>query len=102
MSRYARKPCKQCGTVKALRGFYRHPTYRDGHMNTCKACVIKNVAENRALKADYYREKKREWSARPENVAKRKANRQTPHGRASHRESNRIYRAFKRAVEARV
>lgn len=102
MTTYARKSCRQCGEVKALRGFYRHPSYADGHMNTCKACKIAEVAENRELKAEQYRETKRRWAARPENVAKRKAYAQTERGREVHRAVCRRYFRLRKLFEVRA
>lgn len=32
------KICKDCGAVKPLEAFYRHPMMRDGHLNTCRIC----------------------------------------------------------------
>lgn len=30
--------CKDCGSVKPLAQFYKHPQMADGHLNSCKAC----------------------------------------------------------------
>lgn len=91
-----RKQCRTCGEVKSVRNFYRHPTYADGYMNHCRKCRIKATTENVEAKREHYREYKRQWAARPENVAKRKAYAQSERGRAVHRECCRIYNAFKR------
>ncbi len=32
------KPCIDCGEVKPLDEFYRHPRMSDGHLNSCKDC----------------------------------------------------------------
>lgn len=37
------KPCKKCGETKPLTEFYRHPSTKDGHLNTCKPC--KNIQQ---------------------------------------------------------
>lgn len=29
---------KDCGSVKPLAQFYKHPQMADGHLNSCKAC----------------------------------------------------------------
>ena len=93
--------CKQCGRELDLtKGFYRHRHYATGRMTTCKRCHKRNVEENRALKAEHYRAYKKGWSARPENVAKRKAYMQTERGRKVHRTSCRVYMRFKRLESA--
>jgi hypothetical protein len=97
------KVCKQCGEEKSIRCFYRHPSYADGRLRVCKVCHKANVAENRELKYEYYRAAKRAWSARPENVAKRRAYAKSPRGRKVHDGCNRRWRRFQRfAVEQRV
>lgn len=97
-----RKCCKDCGELKTLRHFYRHPHYADGRMSSCKPCKIAQVAANRELKFAQYRETKRLWSARPENVAKREAYRRSLRGIAVHRASNRRYMRFRRMLEQRA
>lgn len=34
------KPCKRCGVVKPLDAFSAAPSNKDGHINTCKPCVV--------------------------------------------------------------
>lgn len=85
MSQHRRKACRTCGEVLTLRHFYRHPSYRDGRMNDCKRCKVKAVTENRELKADYYRERKREIDARVHHVARRRAYNASERGRQVHR-----------------
>lgn len=97
-----RKPCKACGDLKTLRNFYRHPHCADGHVNTCKPCWLAQVEANRELKFEQYRETKRRWSARPENVAKRKAYRSSARGAAVHHAAQRRYRFFRRMLEQRA
>lgn len=63
-------------------------------MNTCKVCWLAQVEANRELKFEQYRETKRLWSARPENVAKRKAYRRSARGAAVHHAAQRRYRRF--------
>lgn len=97
-----RKTCKDCGAAKLVREFYRHPNYADGRMNTCRRCKITQVEANRELKFAHYQAKKRAWSARPENVAKRQAYRNTARGIEVHRATCRRYMRFRRMVEQRA
>jgi len=39
------KPCFKCGEVKELCQFYPHKKAKDGHLNKCKKCTIKDVRE---------------------------------------------------------
>lgn len=101
MTLHARKPCKDCGAVLSLRNFYKHPSYADGHMNSCRACTIAAVAANRELKEEYYRAQKREIAARPKYRQQRTAYAKSERGRAVHRAACRRYYSFKR-LEARA
>lgn len=66
------KKCFKCGEVKSLSDFYKHPKMPDGHVNKCKECNKKDVRENRAKRADYYREYDRARSMRPDRVESRR------------------------------
>lgn len=94
-----RKVCKQCGQEKSLRRFYRHPNYADGHENICRLCKRENVAANVELKWEYYQARKRERSARPENVAKRAAYNRSPRGREVKRACYQRAKRFRQLVE---
>jgi hypothetical protein len=37
------KACRQCGELKSLAGFYRHPGMLDGHLHRCKDCHKANM-----------------------------------------------------------
>ena len=50
------KTCFKCNLVKPVEEFYRHPSMLGGRVNKCKSCNCADVRENRANKADYYRE----------------------------------------------
>lgn len=99
---HARKPCKDCGRVLALRNFYRHPTYRDGRMNSCKECKRKQSRENYELKWRYYRAKQSRRSATPKYRAQRAAYAKTQRGREVHRAAQRRYCRLKKLFEARA
>lgn len=102
MTVFVYKVCKDCGESKVrCRQFYRHPTYRDGYMNTCKDCKKQQVRENTELKLDYYRAQKRRIAATPKYRAQRAAYAKTLRGREVHRAASRRYRRFK-ALEARA
>lgn len=96
-----KKLCKQCLVEKDIGRFYVQACYRDGHMNICKMCHKANVNENKELKAEYYREKKREIDARPYYVQRRASYSRSDRGRQVHRAACRRYRQFK-ALEARA
>jgi hypothetical protein len=94
--------CKQCSRELALaKGFYKHSHYATGYMKVCKKCHGENVRVNEELKFELHRARKRRWGLRPENVAKRKAYRQTHRGREVHRAICLRYVRFKR-LEARA
>lgn len=96
-----RKPCRECGVVKTLRMFYRHPSYRDGRENTCKECKCRLVRENYELKWRYYRAQQSRLAATPKYRAQRAAYAKTARGREVHRAACRRYLSFK-ALEARA
>jgi hypothetical protein len=39
------KTCFKCGETKPLDSFHKHKGMKDGHLNKCSACVVKDVAE---------------------------------------------------------
>lgn len=47
------KVCVKCGTRKRITSFYVHRKMADGHLNECKACVKKRVAQHRSENLDY-------------------------------------------------
>lgn len=49
------KPCFKCGETKSLSDFYKHNRMSDGHLNKCKECCKKDVANNRRAREDYYK-----------------------------------------------
>jgi hypothetical protein len=40
--------CKECGFVKPLEEFHKHPTALDGRMRTCATCTNARAARRRA------------------------------------------------------
>ncbi len=50
------KKCFKCNIEKPLSDFYRHKQMKDGHVNKCKDCNKKDVAEHRAKNIDKIRE----------------------------------------------
>jgi hypothetical protein len=50
------KTCFKCKSTLDLSEFYKHPRMKDGHLNKCKACTIKDSENRRQIK-----EKDIEW-----------------------------------------
>lgn len=46
--RVTRKKCRTCGITKSIGDFNRHNSYKDGHLNQCKACVAKQYSNHRS------------------------------------------------------
>ena len=46
------KKCIKCGEVKPLEMFHKHSQMKDGHLNKCSDCVVKDVAEWRLKNPD--------------------------------------------------
>lgn len=46
------KPCIKCSQTLPLTDFHRHKQMADGHLNKCKVCVVKDVAEWRIKNPD--------------------------------------------------
>jgi len=48
------KVCFKCGEIKYLNDFYKHSKMADGHVNKCKECNKRDVAENYQVNREYY------------------------------------------------
>jgi nitrate/TMAO reductase-like tetraheme cytochrome c subunit len=101
MTAHRQKPCKDCGAVLTLRNFYKHPSYADGHMNSCRRCHIANVTANRELKEEHYRALKQRIASRQKYREQRAAYARSERGQQVHRAACRLYHSFKR-LEARA
>jgi hypothetical protein len=66
------KTCFKCSTLKPLTDFYPHPQMGDGHLNKCKACAKRDVAEHRAANIDAIREYDRQRGSLPHRIELRK------------------------------
>lgn len=50
------KVCFKCGRLLPLEQFYKHPAMKDGHLNKCIDCNIKDVTEHREKNLERIRE----------------------------------------------
>lgn len=87
------KKCIKCGEQKLVDEFYRHPKMSDGHLSKCKTCTKRDVRENRAKKADYYKAFDKLRANRPDRVAARIAYQKTDAGKAASSKAKRNYSA---------
>ena len=49
------KTCFRCHRSLPIGAFYPHKQMADGHLNKCRECTRRDVAQNRADKLEYYR-----------------------------------------------
>ncbi len=74
------KPCFKCNTVKPVIDFHKHSGMKDGRLNKCKECVVKDVAEwriknpNSRKKENAKRREKHGLQTREQYLTKRKNN----------------------------
>jgi len=59
-----KKNCFKCGESKKLSEFYKHSQMADGHVNKCKTCNKKDVANHRLINIDKIRAYDRERGSR--------------------------------------
>lgn len=50
-----RKRCFKCRSVKSLADFYKHKNMRDGYLNKCKSCLIKESKARKNAGYQYIR-----------------------------------------------
>jgi hypothetical protein len=74
------KTCFKCGCTKPLLSFHKHSRMKDGHLNKCAECVVKDVDAWRLKNPDARKKehakirKKQGFQTRDEYLAKRKQN----------------------------
>ena len=74
------KTCFKCGCSKELNLFHKHKGMKDGYLNKCSECVVKDVTEWRLknpdarIKENIKRREKRGALSRSEYLLKRKLN----------------------------
>jgi hypothetical protein len=85
------KRCFKCLCEKPLEAFYRHAMMGDGHLNKCKDCTKKDVAEHRQANLEAVRKYDRMRGSMPHRLAQRRDYANTSEGRAKARAANRAY-----------
>lgn len=74
------KTCFKCGCTKPLLSFYKHSRMKDGRLNKCSECVVKDVDAWRLKNPDARKKEhakireKQGFQTREEYLAKRKQN----------------------------
>ncbi len=92
------KCCTNCGAVKPLADFYRHPLMGDGYLNQCKTCVRARVHRHRGEHLEevrrYDRERGKDDSRKAAAVIQtRKWRETTPGANAAHAKVQRAIRS---------
>lgn len=83
--------CRLCGAEKDFSQFYKHPKTKTGFDSKCKDCAKSISKAARERNIDHYKEKSRIRSKKPENVAARKAYRQTEQGKKAAARAHKAY-----------
>lgn len=98
------KTCIHCGIFKDLRQFYVAKSNKDGRDNRCKLCCravsARRREERREEVSAYFRARYKDPVVSAARMAYHKAYLKTERGRASRRVTQRIYRAYRRAIGA--
>lgn len=89
------KCCFKCDISKPLSEFYRHSKMRDGHLNKCKSCTLRDARIHRRDN-DSVRERDRNRAKLPHRVAGRR--RVAAAWRASNPEAYRAQTALGNAI----
>ena len=64
------KKCFKCGQFLPLDSFYKHSAMKDGHLNKCIECTLKDVKKHREENIDKIREYDRKRGLTEERKAK--------------------------------
>ena len=92
------KRCFKCGETKELAAFYRHPRMADGHLNKCKECTKKYMADRLVKSREAIQEYDRD---RSKSQARKAAVIETQRKRRErHPEKNSAYLKVKRAIRS--
>lgn len=75
------KKCFKCGKVKPLDEFYKHPQMGDGHLNKCRECAKKDVAEDRINNPEKLKARDKKRNGLPHRIKARKKYAQSPTGK---------------------
>ena len=78
------KTCSGCNVEKRFSDFYKNAQLSDGHFSKCKECTKRDARNNRAAKAEYYRDyDKRRFKEDPRVLARRKRYAASPEGKVA-------------------
>lgn len=63
------KKCKDCGELKPLTKYYKHPNYKDGYYNSCKKCYDLKTTTQKSQLIPYLRKAYRSVTYRKNNTS---------------------------------
>jgi len=64
------KACFECGEIKNIDSFYKHPGMKDGYVNKCKLCTIKDRKEYLKVNSDLIKSRHQKRVERHRNKTK--------------------------------